>query len=133
MPSSIVESQHASFHNQHIQTEKDISSADFNSVITTFTLATNQHIHSTGTVKLHFRLDNHVFAHHFHIMFNLSHPIIIGIDFLRKFGLKIDFATFTCTFSNQRKDPLSLQRSNYFMSISLSRGCSLLVNKHLSF
>ena len=48
---------------------------------TAFTLAANNNIFSLGTVEIVFRFGKSTYKNLFHVMKNLSNPIIIGIDF----------------------------------------------------
>ena len=65
-----------------------------------FQTATGAPLKANGTFKGIYQIDNNLYPQKTHITNHLSHPIILGRDFLSKYALSINFSTFQLTLSH---------------------------------
>ena len=65
-----------------------------------FQTATGAPLKANGTFQGIYQIDNNLYPQQTYITNHLSHPIILGRDFLSKYALSINFSTFQLTLSD---------------------------------
>ena len=65
-----------------------------------FQTATGAPLKANDTFKGIYQIDNNLYPQKTYITNHLSHPVILGRDFLSKYALSINFSTFQLTLSN---------------------------------
>ncbi|KAK6169935.1 hypothetical protein SNE40_018452 [Patella caerulea] len=63
-----------------------------------------------GTIKLCLEIQNNMYCQSFHVMEHLHHPLILGVDFITKYELILNFKNRTVTLGHEIEKDLQLQK-----------------------